>query len=272
MNQYTLGTLVTVEIAFDVQTGVDSNGDPVFTPADPTEIMLTVKSPAGVMTQYTYPEIPVIKDSVGRYHADILPTAEGDWQWRFVGTGAAQGASEGEFRITSLLSGPTAFLQAPDDYDGIRYLLGVEIIDLPDAVIESSMFAGQAETMIKARVEDWSTLLADPEGKNRLRTVAGYMTAALIAETMAKGGFIGLTTEANRDDRDWQALADLLWARYREWLDVILRIDEPPPDDYALPMMRVTGPSRVGLRGEGAPHPIPPWASGYPASWGGWSD
>jgi hypothetical protein len=85
--------------AYDVGDLVRIATDPVFsvggTPTDPTAVSLQVRTPAGVVTEYTYALGQVTKAATGSYYADVSVTAPGLWYWRWEGTGAATAAAEG---------------------------------------------------------------------------------------------------------------------------------------------------------------------------------
>lgn len=71
---------------------------------DPTTVRLFVLSPAGA--EY---EVTTVNDSVGQYHGDVdhsdngVGGTAGVWHYRWEGTGAAQFAEEGEYRIKDSL-------------------------------------------------------------------------------------------------------------------------------------------------------------------------
>ena len=68
---------------------------------DPTTVTLSIKHPAGVVTDYTYAGSTVIKDAVGKYHKDIIidNNGEGFWHYRWIGTGTCTAAGEGQFYV-----------------------------------------------------------------------------------------------------------------------------------------------------------------------------
>lgn len=91
INVYDVGDLVTVSAAF-----TDVNGDP----ADPAAVSLAFEDPAGTVTTYVFGTDPeVVKDSVGNYHVDIDADSAGDWHYRWIATGAGQGAQIGQFAV-----------------------------------------------------------------------------------------------------------------------------------------------------------------------------
>ena len=91
MGSYVIGSAVLL-------TGTFTN--PAKTPVDPTVVVVKVKDPTGVETDYTSPT----NTSVGVYAQQIIPTTAGTWRYRWVGTGAAVSAGEKTFEVK-----PTAF-------------------------------------------------------------------------------------------------------------------------------------------------------------------
>jgi uncharacterized protein YfaS (alpha-2-macroglobulin family) len=66
---------------------------------DPSTITLKIFGPSGQITQYTYAEGYVVKDSVGNFHYDFLPTERGNYTYRWEGTGNAIAAGQSSFFI-----------------------------------------------------------------------------------------------------------------------------------------------------------------------------
>jgi molybdopterin-guanine dinucleotide biosynthesis protein len=62
--------------------------------ADPTTITLTVVSPSGTSTSYTYAGATVTKSATGVYYKDLTPDAAGEWLYRWTGTGTVAAAEE----------------------------------------------------------------------------------------------------------------------------------------------------------------------------------
>ena len=134
--------------------------------------------------------------------------------------------------VTTGEYGPLVFLRKPTDYDAIRMVLGLTQteIDVEDAHIEGTMFGQQAEAYLKAQIPDWEMLITpaevppyDPtESLFQFRTAATYLTASYIAETLAKGGFMGLMQpNGNRSVQEWDSLAEVLRGRSNEWIGII---------------------------------------------------
>ena len=67
---------------------------------DPASLVLLVKNPAGVLV--TYIGTSIVKDAVGRYHADITLTQAGLWKWRWQ-TGGVVSVSEGSLLVKASL-------------------------------------------------------------------------------------------------------------------------------------------------------------------------
>lgn len=68
--------------------------------ADPGSIMLKIKPGSAPVAAYTYGAAPeVVRDGVGRYHADIPLTAAGLWAWRWELAAPAAGAAEGIINV-----------------------------------------------------------------------------------------------------------------------------------------------------------------------------
>jgi hypothetical protein len=72
---------------------------------DPSTVTLKVKDLAGATTTYIYlTDAEVIRDRLGHYHADLVITGlgDGDWNFRWAGTGAARAAEQAKFRVVKL--------------------------------------------------------------------------------------------------------------------------------------------------------------------------
>lgn len=90
MNAYHYGTLVRVSVTFQVG-GTDT---------DPTTVTFRHRKPDGTVTAWVYgTDSQVVKDAVGKYHADLALNQEGVWTYRWEGTGAAEVAGEDALRV-----------------------------------------------------------------------------------------------------------------------------------------------------------------------------
>jgi uncharacterized protein YfaS (alpha-2-macroglobulin family) len=62
--------------------------------ADPTAVVVTVRSPSGVTTTPA-----VTHPALGRYEANLSIDQHGTWHYRFAGTGALVAVEEGSFVV-----------------------------------------------------------------------------------------------------------------------------------------------------------------------------
>lgn len=86
MNSHVVGTLIELDASFkDETTG---------NPADPTTVTVSIKDPAGVVTDLS---ASVVHASVGEYKVPYTPTINGLYTYRFAGVGAVVAADEGTF-------------------------------------------------------------------------------------------------------------------------------------------------------------------------------
>lgn len=89
-NAYDIGDLVRCTGTF-ASSGANVN---------PAAVMFKAKSPAGVVTTYTYGvDAALVRDATGVYHVDVSATEAGDWSYRFWSTGTGQAAAEGQFGV-----------------------------------------------------------------------------------------------------------------------------------------------------------------------------
>jgi uncharacterized protein YfaS (alpha-2-macroglobulin family) len=92
INEYALGTNVTVSAIFKTALGVA---------ADPTAVFFSVKDPEGTQSDLTYgDDVEVVKDSTGHYHVDVDANIAGTWLYRFFSTGTGKAAAEGSFTVS----------------------------------------------------------------------------------------------------------------------------------------------------------------------------
>lgn len=93
----TLGDMVTLRTSVDLRDPLTG----ALTPSTDPAIRLFVRSPDGTETIYSSTSTPAVMNSGNIYYVQILPTIIGDWEWRWLGDNAAQGASEGSFTVIS---------------------------------------------------------------------------------------------------------------------------------------------------------------------------
>jgi hypothetical protein len=66
---------------------------------DPTVVTATVRKPDGTQTSYAYNPGDIARTSTGNYRVDIALDHPGEWQFKFVGTGAAADVGTGIFYV-----------------------------------------------------------------------------------------------------------------------------------------------------------------------------
>lgn len=249
MTEFPLGQPLVVDATFTV-AGV---------PTDPTSIVFTIEEPDGDILTFNWPPAGAItKVTTGIFKGQVTPTKLGAHAYRMVAAGAAAGVLEDTFTVVSVIDGGLDFIFTPDDYEGVRMLLGVTELDVANSVIEVRPFGPIAEASVKGEIEDWATVLADalgvtPTAVGLLRwqwivAAAQYLTASLIANTMARGGFVGLVRgEGQRSPNDWKSYAAELWTLGQQYIEQgkdttgDIDIDEL---FYGFPMMITAGPTK----------------------------
>ena len=89
---YDVGDKIRCSVRFATIAGVDT---------DPTAVVFKWLDPSGNAASDTYgdPGSLVVRDSAGNYHRDVSIDEEGQWFYRWEGTGAIQGAGEKSFLI-----------------------------------------------------------------------------------------------------------------------------------------------------------------------------
>ncbi len=155
-------------------------------PYDPATVAVTVRSPAGTSTTYTYPSGDVVKDGVGEYRALITPNEPGDWRFEW-----EPNVGDGSFRVrASLVDDPTGplwpWVPIPT-VEQIASLLHVRTAVNGEyrGTFDDDTFPTRAQVQEIARIaaNDLSLrLLTAPTGEQRERTqyVASLRAAALI--------------------------------------------------------------------------------------------
>jgi hypothetical protein len=69
------------------------------TATDPTTVSLTITTPSGAATTYTYAASQITKTSTGLYTKDITCSEAGTWSYLWEGTGAASDAEAGTWTV-----------------------------------------------------------------------------------------------------------------------------------------------------------------------------
>ena len=69
-------------------------------PADPGTLRFMTKSPAGVLSTYTYGvDAGVVRDGAGSYHFDLVLSSSGTWDFRWESAAPNPGADEGAITV-----------------------------------------------------------------------------------------------------------------------------------------------------------------------------
>jgi hypothetical protein len=55
---------------------------------DPTELLLQIQAPDGVITQYAYSLLEITRESLGTFSKEVVRNAEGTHQYRWIASGA----------------------------------------------------------------------------------------------------------------------------------------------------------------------------------------
>lgn len=90
MTIYDIGDSARLSIAFTDRSG---------SPADPSTVAVTVRTPRGTVTTYTYAGGQVSRSGTGAYYFDVTATEAGSWIYRWAGTGALAVAESGRFEV-----------------------------------------------------------------------------------------------------------------------------------------------------------------------------
>ena len=88
MNKYIIYNLVRVYTAITQSVGGAF--------VDPTTVTLYMKTPDGVITNISS---SIVKDSVGNYHADYLPTQFGIFTYQWLGSGVVEVCDIRQFQV-----------------------------------------------------------------------------------------------------------------------------------------------------------------------------
>ena len=96
-----MGTYIAGDVA---RTGATFTDTTTNTLIDPTTVMLVYRPGGGAAVPWTYGEAgsPIVRDSLGTYHADLDTTGlPGTWTYEWVSKGSGQGIAVNAFLVTS---------------------------------------------------------------------------------------------------------------------------------------------------------------------------
>jgi len=92
VNTYLQGSRVKVTNEFTDDAGAAQ---------DPSAVKLRIKPPTGSVIEYVYGvDAALLRDSTGRYHADIDVDTPGRWTFRFIATGTGKSTDQRVFNVT----------------------------------------------------------------------------------------------------------------------------------------------------------------------------
>lgn len=120
-------------------------------PTDPSTVALTLTSPTGTATTYTYAATEITKDSTGVYHKDAACGEAGEWVYRWVGTGAATDTTIGTFTVQETTVG-----RLYATVEALKSRLGVED-SVDDYELHAACFAASRAVEQHARRVFWRT-------------------------------------------------------------------------------------------------------------------
>lgn len=103
MKSYNVGDSVRAWGTFKAASWTVTSGVPsaTYALADPTTITLTVRTPSGTSTSYTYAAGTVLKHSTGVYYKEISLTERGVWLLSWIGTGGVIAAEDTAVQVES---------------------------------------------------------------------------------------------------------------------------------------------------------------------------
>ena len=224
-----------------------------------SDLSLTVYDPLSVpLTGFPVSEPPIVADSLGHYTYAWTVSATADLgQYLAVWSGTVGGVAvtgQEQWEVVSggmITPGPADFITTAQ-YDDIRHLLGVTDLDLEDDTISSFAFVQHAELRVKSAVPDWQTMDTDSTEWEYLQLATIYGTAALLAETFAKGGMVALARGPSVQGRtiaEWDAIAKTLWGHFPQLIGATKDTPAPTVETlYDFALVRKSGPTSKKIR------------------------
>jgi hypothetical protein len=123
-------------------------------PTDPATLTLTVRTPAGVSTTYTYGASAIVRDSAGAFHYDLTFTESGAWTYEWRSTVPAQ-VQGGVIEVQ-----PSPIDDVPVTLDAVA--LGAFRLELGDLGTDNQLFTDeQAQYFIDKRPTNLLLAVAD---------------------------------------------------------------------------------------------------------------
>lgn len=158
---------------------------------DPTTVTLTITTPAGVATSYTYGAAQITKTGTGVYTKDIACDAAGIWQWQWVGTGTATDTVAGTWTVFD-----TNLQRNYCTVDELKSRLGVSDTD--------------DDFEIRLAVDSASRFIDTYTGRNFRRTTETRTFAPYDAYCLEVGDLVSITTL--KTDMDADGTFEVTWS------------------------------------------------------------
>lgn len=186
MSDFLVNQLVELPITFRNEAG---------SLADPTTVTLTVRSPAGAVTTYTYgPDGEIAKDATGVYRGLIIPTAAGDWFYEWTTTGDPQVKVDGTFdaRLSFTASGLTVgygycTLDDVRARNPARQLSPSTVPNLVDVIGFISQTAAELDGILKAKGYTTPIATSATQAFQLLRNYNALGAACLVEQSAITG-------------------------------------------------------------------------------------
>lgn len=170
---------------------------------DPTTVALTLTSPTGTATTYTYAAAEITKDSTGVYHRDVTCSEAGEWVYRWVGTGAATDTTIGTFTVQETTVG-----RLYATVEALKSRLGVEDT-VDDYELHAACFAASRaveqhcqRTFWRTASDTVRTFEAETDYRVRLSRFSDLVSLTTLATDQSGDG----TFETTWDASDYQLL------------------------------------------------------------------
>jgi hypothetical protein len=230
-------------------------------PVDATSLTIEIRTTAMVLVDGPHLVPPIVHLDLGHYeYTWAIPALQTLGTYNVTWTGIDPTTLESLYGYDTIEVVPPGYIQtglyflAQADYEDVRRLIGVTDLDVSDETIQALPFGQHAELRVRTAVPTWADITIGGEPWNYLRTAVAYGTAALIAESYAKGGMVSLAHgpgTGGRTAKDWDDLAKVLWGYFPK---LVIAATGPPPQEipmmYDFQLLRASGPRSARLRGE----------------------
>lgn len=212
---------------------------------DPTTVTLTITTPAGVATSYTYAAAEITKTATGVYTKDIPCTEAGEWQYVWTGTGSASDVQAGTWTVYETTLGKLYCT-----VDALKSRLGIPLTStVDDYELHAACFSASRAIEHDCERHFWRTASAEA------RTFTPGDAYCLKLPEFSD--LVSVTTLKTDDSGD--GTYDITWAStdFQLWPGNSSAAPEPRPytrvlavGSYTFPTLTVTGRTdRVEITG-----------------------